>query len=71
MKMKGVEVFKKIVNKTGYGIIEGLNPCSKYRIRMRVLSEGEEGKHSEIVEATTLENPTFDLKNSQSARVVN
>jgi hypothetical protein len=41
--MKGKEVFKKIENTTGKGIIQGLNASTKYRIRMRVSSEGEFG----------------------------
>jgi hypothetical protein len=36
-KMKGNEVFKKIVNKLGKGTILSLNPSTKYRIHMRVL----------------------------------
>jgi hypothetical protein len=39
MKMKGQEIFKKIHNNNGSGTIEGLNPSTKYRIKMRV-SEG-------------------------------
>lgn len=34
--MKGHEVFKKIENKNGIGVINNLNPSTKYRVRMRV-----------------------------------
>jgi hypothetical protein len=37
MKMKGQEIFKRIQNSNGYGTIEGLNPNTKYRIRMRIV----------------------------------
>lgn len=40
--MKGQEIFKKIENKIGNGIINALNPSTKYRIRMRVVG-GEWG----------------------------
>jgi hypothetical protein len=54
-KMKGKEVFKKLENLTGKGLVQSLNASTKYRIRMRV-SDGEFG---EITEVTTLDAPKF------------
>ncbi len=53
--MKGKEVFKKIYNLTGKGVIHGLNPSTKYRIRMRVA----DGQFGQISEVTTLDSPKF------------
>ncbi len=53
--MKGKEVFKKLENLTGKGLVQSLNASTKYRIRMRV-SDGEFG---EITEVTTLDAPKF------------
>ena len=36
IKMKGLEIFKKVLNTNGNGIISSLNSSTKYRIRMRV-----------------------------------
>ena len=57
MKMKGQEIFKKIHNSHGFGSIEGLNPSTKYRIRMRV----PDGLWGPIVEQVTLDIPRFNL----------
>jgi hypothetical protein len=66
MKMKGQEIFKKILNSNGYGTIEGLNPNTKYRIRMRV-AEANWGPISEI---HTLDVPHFNLENCPCAKSV-
>ena len=47
MKIKGNEIFKRMSNGIGLGVIEGLNPSTKYRVRMRVVG-GEWGKVAEI-----------------------
>lgn len=57
MKMKGQEIFKKIHNNNGFGSIEGLNPSTKYRIRMRV----PDGLWGPILEQVTLDIPRFNL----------
>lgn len=45
--MKGQEVFKKIENRNGTGIINNLNPSTKYRVRMKVIG-GDWGPITEI-----------------------
>ena len=64
MKFKGEEIFKKIPNQNGIGIIDGLNPNTKYRVRMRVV-EGEWGAISEIM---TLDLPKFKIETSSFAK---
>ena len=67
MKIKGNEIFKKLINSTGYGLIEGLNPSTKYRVRMRV---AEGGEWSEVNEVHTLEAPRFNPETSMFAKAV-
>ena len=57
-KMKGKEVFKKILNNSGKGLIQGLNPSTKYRIRMRV----DQGRFGEIYEVLTLDSSKFYIE---------
>lgn len=64
MKIKGQEIFKKITNQNGYGVIEGLNPNTKYRVRMRI-AEGAWGPTNEIV---TLDIPKFNIATSSFAK---
>ena len=64
--MKGIEVFKKIQNNNGLGIIQNLNPSTKYRVRMRV-SQGEWGPVKEI---KTNDLPKFSIENCLSAKVI-
>ena len=45
--MKGQEVFNKIENRNGTGIINNLNPSTKYRVRMKVIG-GDWGPITEI-----------------------
>lgn len=66
MKMKGQEIFKKIYNANGYGTIEGLNPNTKYRVRMRIA----DGQWGPISECSTLDIPRFNLENSLCAKSI-
>lgn len=67
--MKGQEIFKKIENRNGVGIINTLNPSTKYRVRMRVIG----GEWGPITEVKTQESPkmltdtTSISKHSQEA----
>lgn len=36
-KSKGEEVFKTISNRNGKGLLDGLKPSTKFRVRMRVV----------------------------------
>ena len=65
--MKGKQVFKKIENKNGIGYIQGLNPSTKYRIRMRVA----DGQFGEISEVTTLDSPKFNVQPSNFVKITN
>lgn len=67
MKMKGQQIFKKINSCNGFGMIEGLNSNTKYRVRMRVV-DGQWGPVSQIM---TLDIPKFNLENSLCAKAVN
>jgi hypothetical protein len=64
MRMKGQEIFKRVLNNNGYGVIEGLNPNTKYRVRMRVA----EGSWGSITEVTTLDIPKFNIASSSFAK---
>ena len=57
MKFKGEEVFKSTTNQNGTGVIEGLNPNTKYRVRMRVVN----GQWGPIQEIMTLDLPKFKI----------
>lgn len=62
--MKGQEIFKRIHNLNGFGCIEGLNPNTTYRIRMRVA----DSSWGPIQEITTLELPKFNIQTSSCAK---
>lgn len=64
MKIKGQEIFKRVQNTNGYGIIEGLNPNTKYRVRMRVA----EAIWGPVTEVTTLDIPKFNIVTSSFAK---
>ena len=66
MKIKGEEIFKRINNPNGFGCIDGLNPNTTYRVRMRV-ADGSWGQVSEI---TTLDIPKFNLDTSSFAKQI-
>ena len=53
--MKGIEVFKTVINHNGKGIVRNLNPNMKYRIRMRV----KHAQFGDVEEVTTLDVPKF------------
>ncbi len=60
--MKGVEVFKNVINHNGRGIVEKLNPNMKYRVRMRV----KQGNFGQVEEVTTLDTPKFYIESTNA-----
>lgn len=65
MKVKGQEVFKRIkADSNGKGIINGLNPQTTYRVRMRVIN----GMWGSINEVTTLQSQCFITNNCSFAK---
>lgn len=57
-------MFKRVLNGNGFGMIEGLNSSSKYRIRMRVANSA----WGDISEINTLDPPKFLVENCLYAK---